>query len=327
MAIETIHLAGTSIVTSALGLGTTSLLRLPNDQQRLEILDRAFELGIRHYDTAPYYGYSAAEANLGHFLHHRRDRVTVTTKFGIQPPRVAGLPRIADLAKRITRRLPLARRLLAHQATKLVQRNAFSVADAEKSLEGSLRNLGTDYIDIYLLHEAGPAETDSDELLSFLNKQMEKGSIRCFGVGSEFNRVQGVLVKNPAYARVAQFENNVLRRNLEQIPPGTGCAVITHGALGGAYKELIVRLGAAPGIIANWSAQIGVDCSSESVVAGLMLSYAAWANHLGIVLFSTREVRHLEDSVRAIADRRFSDTQVKTFAELAKEIVNDQEQR
>src|SRR4051794_34566733 len=122
--MNTIRLHGTPVVTSTIGIGSTSLLKLDSEKERLAVLEHAFDLGIRHYDTAPYYGYGQAERLLGRFIASRRDQVTVTTKFGIQPARIAGLSTMAALAKRMTRRVAPLRRLLSRQADKLVQRDA-----------------------------------------------------------------------------------------------------------------------------------------------------------------------------------------------------------
>lgn len=316
MSIETIRLSGTSVRTSAIGMGTTGLLALDGDKKRQEILERAFELGVRHYDTAPYYGYGEAERALGRFIRLRRDQVTITTKFGIQAPRIAGLSTMAALARRMTRRVAPLRKLLSTQAGKLVQRGEFSVVAARKSLAASLSALGTDYIDVYLLHEAGPAETASEELLHFLHENVRKGVIRCFGIGSEFDRVLGVITQHPRYAQVVQFENDVLRRNLEHLPAEENRAVITHRALGDTFHDVHAYLRANPGLLARWSAEIGVDCADAAVLAGLMLTYAARANRSGIVLFSTRSRAHLEANVRVLAERQFADDQVSAFVEL-----------
>jgi len=316
MPIDTIRLPGTPVITTTLGLGTTGLLGLPGEKGRREMLERAFDLGVRHYDTAPYYGYGEAERILGRFIRTRRDRVTVTTKFGIQPPRVGGLSTLAGMARRMTTHLAPLRRLLAKQAGRLVRREAFTVNDARRSLEASLKALQTDYIDIYLLHEAGPAETASDELLSFLTQQVHKGLIRSFGIGSEFDRTIGVIGSHPGYACVIQLENNVLRRNLAAVPQTATRAVITHRALGDALKVLITSLRADPEMAGRWSGDIGADCGRDSVVSGLMLAYAARENNKGVVIFSTRSSAHLERNIRVVADEAFTDSQISIFAKL-----------
>ena len=91
MPLPVIRLPESHLACTRFGFGTTSLLGLDSEQDRLALLERAFDLGIRHFDTAPYYGYGEAEKVLGRFLKSRREAVTVTTKFGIQPPAVARL--------------------------------------------------------------------------------------------------------------------------------------------------------------------------------------------------------------------------------------------
>lgn len=313
MGIATVHLGGAGVSTSRLGFGTTSLLALDNEQDRFELLAAALDLGIRHFDTAPYYGYGQAERTLGRFLKGRRDGVTVTTKFGIAPPRVAGVATVASLAKRLTRKLGPLRRLLSRQAGRLVQRNAFGVEDARRSLESSLRALGTEYIDVYLLHEAGPAEV-SEDLLAFLIEQQARGVIRTFGIGSELDRTIGVLNCCPSIARVVQIENNVVRRNFERLPAGVEAAMVTHRALGEAFRELSAQYGADRDLAERCSAEVGADCSDKAILGGLMLSYAVRSNPAGVVLFSSRSRSHLERNVAVIAGQRFSAGQVDAFA-------------
>jgi D-threo-aldose 1-dehydrogenase len=316
MALQTIQLRNTPVATSALGLGTTGLLGLDHDKDRMELLTRAFSLGLRHFDTAPYYGFGEAERILGRFIRSRRDRVTVTTKLGIHPPRVAGLSTVAGLAKRMTRRIGGLRRLLSREAGKLIRRNAFTVADAEKSLHASLRALGTDYVDIYLLHEASASDVASDELLCFLEDQVGKGTIRCFGVASEFDRVVGVLSSSPSYARVVQFESSLFRRNVESLPKDADCAVITHRALHDPFRRLVEQLREDPLMATEWSATTGVDCGDESVLSALALAYAIRTNRSGIVLFSSKSVLHVESNVRAVAEQRLSESQIVAFSDL-----------
>ena len=54
-----------------------------NRRQSLALLESAFEAGIRHFDTAPMYGYGEAESCLWEFLSKHPGEMTVTTKFGI----------------------------------------------------------------------------------------------------------------------------------------------------------------------------------------------------------------------------------------------------
>ena len=95
--------------TSRLGYGTTSLMAVDGGRERLHLLECAFDSGIRHFDTAPYYGYGEAERVLGEFLFEKRDQVTVTTKFGIQPPSLARNRFVNQMARKILRLAPSLR--------------------------------------------------------------------------------------------------------------------------------------------------------------------------------------------------------------------------
>lgn len=63
-----------------LGFGNTSPMSLSSSQNRLALLEAAFDAGIRHFDTALYYGYVEAERILGDFIVGKRDQFTNTTK-------------------------------------------------------------------------------------------------------------------------------------------------------------------------------------------------------------------------------------------------------
>ena len=59
---------------SRLGYGTTSLMAVQGSEERLALLECAYDSGILHFDTAPYYGYGEAERVMGKFLRGKRAR-------------------------------------------------------------------------------------------------------------------------------------------------------------------------------------------------------------------------------------------------------------
>ena len=97
----------------AVAYGATS------DGESLASLRRAYDLGITFYDTAPLYGYGHSERLMGEAFSGVRSNVLIATK--------AGLLDAQD-------------------------RQDFSVAHLERSLEESLGRLRTDYVDLFLLH-------------------------------------------------------------------------------------------------------------------------------------------------------------------------------
>src|SRR4051812_14671879 len=97
----------TALETTALGFGCAGLFREPSSQKRLQLLDRAFDCGIRHFDAAPMYGLGIAERELGRFSRHRRDSLVIATKFGIEPTPVArGLARVQGPIRRLLAAAP-----------------------------------------------------------------------------------------------------------------------------------------------------------------------------------------------------------------------------
>jgi D-threo-aldose 1-dehydrogenase len=313
--------------TGSVGFGTTALLGLGTEGERQEVLKEAFDAGVMHFDTAPYYGYGEAEKILGRFIKGRRDQLTVTTKFGIQPPRLAGSGSVAGAVKRLVKNLGPVRRLLARQAGKMVQRAAFSAADAEKSLESSLRALQTDHIDVYLLHEAGPADT-SDELLAFLEEKRRQGVIGRFGTGSDFAKVKEMQTMQPAFAGVLQFENSVLRPNLQRLTATSDSwLAITHGALGGSFRQLHEALQADSTLRKRCSEVLATDAGEARHLASAMLRWAAQDNPQGTVLFSSSRPANVRANMEALRGGRFTSDQLAEFGRLMAAKFSSKEDR
>jgi len=94
--MKTVTLPGATTTTTAIGFGGSNLLGPRSRAEGRALLEAAFDAGIRHFDVARSYSSGDAESVVGDFLQSRRDQVTVTTKFGLQPPKLAGGLRPAD---------------------------------------------------------------------------------------------------------------------------------------------------------------------------------------------------------------------------------------
>lgn len=308
---------GLVVRTPAIGFGCSSLTGIdPSNANR--VLQTAFDAGVRHFDTARYYGYGEGEGILGRFLRIRRPEVTITTKFGIEPPRrTTALGVGLYFGRRIVRLLPAMRGFLQHGTQSLVKSGAFSAQQAQVSLETSLRELSTDHIDLYLLHDYIVSEQPPDELLAFLESSVKAGKIRSFGVGTSFENVLQALEQQPRLCSVLQFQNNVLTRNCERLPRShSDRLVITHGALGGSYRSVLTFLEARRDVARDWAAKLGCDLLDENTLSALMLNYAADANPRGLVLFSSRDPARVSRNVKAVLESDFSPAQIATFGEL-----------
>ena len=115
--MKEIRVPGIKIGIPVLGFGCSSLTSVGR-KQALRLLESAFDAGIRHFDTARYYGYGEAEGILGSFLKSCREQLTVTTKFGIDPPRRTSSLRIAlGVGRQILRLVPSARKAVQQRMT------------------------------------------------------------------------------------------------------------------------------------------------------------------------------------------------------------------
>ena len=98
-----------------------------DDAESIRAIHVAMDLGINFFDTAANYGAGHSESILGEAISGRRDKVYIATKFG----------HVVDEVK------------------KVVYRDDDQIlSNMRQDCENSLRRLGTDYIDIYQLHEA-----------------------------------------------------------------------------------------------------------------------------------------------------------------------------
>jgi aryl-alcohol dehydrogenase-like predicted oxidoreductase len=200
----------------------------------------------------------------------------------------------------------------------LVKGNAFNVADAQRNLEISLRELGTDHIDFYLLHDyVAHQDHSSDELVAFLRRSVKAGKIRYFGLGTSIDNVIQALDCEPDLCEVIQFQDSVLTRNRDKLPSQLPHGlVITHGALAGAYNCLSSFLKASKNRVKDWSADLGLDCFDERTLVALLLNYAAEANPGGLLLFSARNAYRIRDNAKSVLEPCVTPSQVRLFAQL-----------
>ena len=165
---------------------------------------RALELGIDFFDTAQAYGFGAAEKLLADALweHVGRDEVIVATKGGL---RKEGDRLLRDASARWLR----------------------------EGVESSLRNLRTDYIDLYQVHwpDIGTA---AEETASALEEMMREGKIRHVGV-SNYSAEQMAELARHGRVETLQPPYSMLRRNVEQevLPYAAehDIGVLVYGAL------------------------------------------------------------------------------------------------
>jgi aldo/keto reductase family protein len=270
-----------------LGFGCAGLMQLPSRRARQRLLGEAFERGIEHFDVARMYGLGMAEAELGRFaVGRRREQITIATKFGIEP----GSPRLARLqgpARFAMARVPALRDAAKSRGGAPREPRRYDAAGARASLETSLRQLGTDHVDLFFIHDPGPGdEVDLEGIAELCEGLVERGTVRAWGVSGDPDPCLG-LARDGAMG-VLQVRDDVFAPVAAEaeLPPRIG-----FGVLSGALARLLSRL-AIEGR-QRWSAAIGRDCGQAETLATLLLSDALERNRGGGVLFATTRCERL----------------------------------
>ena len=162
----------------AFGAATVgNLYREVSDERAWATLEAAWDVGIRHFDTAPHYGIGLSERRLGEFLQTKpRDEFVLSTKVGriLEPVSpVVGDDMEHDFAVPKTH----------------VRRYDYSADGIRRSLDESLARLGLDRVDVLYLHDPELANEGTDAALATglpaLATLREQGVAAAIGIGSK----------------------------------------------------------------------------------------------------------------------------------------------
>jgi aryl-alcohol dehydrogenase-like predicted oxidoreductase len=182
------------IRSSVLGFGCAPILGSVDGATARRALTVALDEGITHFDLARSYGYGDAERFLGGFLQGRRDRVVIATKFGITATGQARLLRPLKPLVRMLRKLkggghaqpsPALKPETAVPVTlgdRFHRRLAMEPGLLRASVEKSLRELRTDYLDYLFLHEPQEALGEIEGLAAEIAALKAAGKVRAWGL-------------------------------------------------------------------------------------------------------------------------------------------------
>jgi aryl-alcohol dehydrogenase-like predicted oxidoreductase len=183
------NLGNSGLKVSLVGLGCNNFGARADFEQTRAVVHQALDEGITLIDTADVYGEQKSEEFLGRILQTRRHDVVIATKFGLPtgegPYKRGGSRRYAML-----------------------------------SLEGSLRRLNTDYIDLYQIHRPDP-ETPIEETLEAMTDMVRSGKVRYIGCSNYAGwQLAEALMTSRARGLApfvsAQNEYSLVERHVEQ---------------------------------------------------------------------------------------------------------------
>jgi aryl-alcohol dehydrogenase-like predicted oxidoreductase len=204
------QLGKTGLQTAPLTLGTMTFGSQLDESAARTVVDLCLERGIHFIDTANAYNAGQSEAMLGRILTGRRDRVILASKVGIK---VGDSPEDQGL----------------------------SPAAIRKQIDGSLKRLQTDYLDVYYLHQPDYA-TPLAQSLAAMDELVRAGKVRVVAVSNyaswQVCQMQWLAEKNgwQPIAMVQPMYNLLARRIEQELLPCCrefGLAVVPYNPLAG----------------------------------------------------------------------------------------------
>ncbi|MFD8162652.1 aldo/keto reductase [Streptomyces malaysiensis] len=205
-----VALPGTPVPLSRLVLGTMTFGDTVDRAGAAAMLDTALDAGVTGVDTANAYAGGTTETILAELLPGRRDRIVLATKAGMPHPDAG-------------------------------DHSPLSARGMRAALEGSLRRLGTDHVDLFYLHQPDRS-TPLEETLGTVAEFLAEGKIRALGVSNYAawqiaeitHTAERVGAPRPV---VAQQLYNLLARRIEEeyreYAATSGLRTMVYNPLGG----------------------------------------------------------------------------------------------
>ncbi|QHW00549.1 aldo/keto reductase [Spirosoma endbachense] len=165
-AIKQVALGNQGLIVPRIGLGCMGMSQLmgadtygkANDEDSIATIHRSLELGGNFLDTSDLYGPLVNERLVGKAIKGQRDKYIIATKFGFE---------IDDNGQMV----------LANNYPVINNRKEYM----RKAVERSLKNLGTDYIDLYYMHRQDPA-VPIEETIGAMAELVKEGKINYIGI-------------------------------------------------------------------------------------------------------------------------------------------------
>ncbi|KOS05143.1 aldo/keto reductase [Flavobacterium akiainvivens] len=217
--MKTTNLGSQGLMVPSIGLGcmsfagseTQNVYGKSSEADGINVISRALELGSNFLDTADVYGPLSNERLLAKALKGKREQVIIATKFGFE---------IDDQTGLATGRIRGDKAYIKH------------------AVERSLKNLNTDYIDLYYQHRLDP-NTPIEETMEVLSELVREGKIRYIGLSevsaSTIKRAHAVHPLTAVQTEYSLFERTLDENGTTTILSELGIGLVAYSPLGRGF--------------------------------------------------------------------------------------------
>src|SRR5256712_4609819 len=214
------HVSLGGLDVSRIGLGAMTMAGIYttggglDDAESIRTIHRALDLGVTHIDTAEIYGPFHSEEIVGKAIKGRRDDVVVATKFGLVSHAGRG-PGVIDS----------------------------SADNVKAAVEGSLRRLGTDHIDLYYQHRVDP-KTPIEQTIGALAELVAAGKVRHIGLSEAGpETIRRAHVVHPVAALQTEYSLWTRNPEVELLPllRELGIGFVPYSPLGHGFLTGTIR--------------------------------------------------------------------------------------
>ena len=200
----------------------------------VELIGAVADAGINFFDTSDMYSQGESEALLGRALQGRRSGVVIATKSGYRLPAQRRLTaRLKPLVRPLIKLIGLRRESLPSLVRGAPSQD-FSAAYLTSSLEGSLRRLRTDYVDLFQLHSPPADVVERAEFVEALERLRTQGKIRFWGISCDSEEAALTALRLPGIASVQILLNLLEAGALAAVVPqarALGVAIVARECL------------------------------------------------------------------------------------------------
>jgi aryl-alcohol dehydrogenase-like predicted oxidoreductase len=177
----------TGLRVSSIGVGCARIggIFKQDPNSFVDLLSAALDGGLNFFDTSDMYSQGESETILGRAFRGKRDRVIIASKAGYKlPAQRRAIARIKPLVRPLIRLLKLKRENLPG-AVRGAPSQDFSAGYLRKCVEGSLKRLRTDRLDLFQLHSPPAEIVARGEWIEACERLREQGKIRWYGVSCD----------------------------------------------------------------------------------------------------------------------------------------------